>query len=121
MERFTTRFSGFEQNIPGATYVNGGVGFIEVINRLAAYEDIGYEPIELEEIITLFKEWIVANQEGRLFIIPKNIKPVNPCVGCDIGWGSISSDGKSSSCQDNCPRCRDYIKKLSEYKENDQS
>lgn len=156
MERFATsiQIKDLDAINPNLTYVNDGIDFNRVVDKLAAYEDIGYEPDELSDIVENYKrlqeaydkqklliaeyqknienrdkvftvhqlkEWTEAHKDGRLFILPKNLEPVNPCYDCDVGWGSISSNGKSSSCHDECLRRKEYIEKLLEYERNKES
>lgn len=35
----------------------------------------------------------------------------SPCLYCDIGWGSVSTDG-IKSCSDNCHKFKEYIKQI---------
>ena len=32
----------------------------------------------------------------------------NPCIGCDHGWGTISTDG-CTSCRDDCPELKRFM------------
>lgn len=34
----------------------------------------------------------------------------NPCIGCNVGWGSISSSGESTHCHTSCDRYQEFLK-----------
>ena len=53
---------------------------------------MGYEVVEDEQFREVTKMMKEANMD-------------NPCIGCDVGWGSISSAG-SMSCRDECERLK---------------
>lgn len=53
---------------------------------------MGFEVVEDEQFREVTKMMKEANMD-------------NPCIGCDVGWGSISSAG-SMSCRDECERLK---------------
>lgn len=53
---------------------------------------MGYEVLEDEQFLEVRKMMKEANMD-------------NPCIGCDVGWESISSAG-SMSCRDKCERLK---------------
>lgn len=59
-----------------------------VLNRLAYYEDL--------------------EEQGRLIIL--TVENIHPCRNCDVGWGSISSEG-CHSCYETCIRLKEYNEK----------
>lgn len=152
MERLTERIDDRDNPDCKLSVIKFGVRVDRVVDKLAAYEEIGYEPDELSDLIEnlkrllqschepkdlLFIKWVKfhgevipvtkveelleAECDGRIIILPKNPEPINPCTTCDTGWESISSNGKSESCYDTCPRREAYIKELSEYRERNKS
>ena len=60
--------------------------FGKVVERLAYYEDL--------------------EEQDRLLILQEN--NLHPCMGCDVGWGSISSEG-CTSCEETCERFKRYV------------
>lgn len=60
----------------------------KVVERLAYYEDL--------------------EEQGRL--IKLSVRDIHPCRNCDIGWGSISSEG-SDGCENYCTRLKEYNEK----------
>lgn len=99
--------------------------------RLAAYEDTGLTPQEIEQMkarmplhqwagespekmsifgvsVSRIIELTKAEKQGRLIIL--SIQDVHPCRGCDTGWGSISSEG-CTSCEETCVRLKEYNEK----------
>lgn len=62
----------------------------QVVEKLAHYEDL--------------------EEKGRLFIV--DIRDVHPCENCDVGWGSIGTEG-SDGCENYCERLKQYNVKIS--------
>ena len=60
----------------------------KVVERLAYYENL--------------------KEEGRLIIL--DAKDVYPCRNCNVGWGSISSEGVHG-CEETCIRLKQYNEK----------
>lgn len=98
------------------------------MNRLAEYENTGLTPQDIEQMkarmplhqwagespdkmsifgVTVSKimELAKAEKEGRLVIL--TIQDIHPCKNCDVGWGSISSEG-CYSCEETCVRLKEY-------------
>lgn len=59
-----------------------------IIERLAYYEDL--------------------EEQGRLLVL--TVEDVHPCRNCDVGWGSISSEG-CHTCDETCERLKKYNEK----------
>lgn len=120
-ELHTERLHYFSEYIP----------LIDAANLLAAYEDTGLTPQEIEQMkarmplhqwagespekisifgITISKimKLAKAEKEGRLVIL--SVQDIHPCRNCETGWGSISSDG-CHSCEETCIRLKEYNKK----------
>lgn len=45
-------------------------GIAPVFNRLAAYEDTGLEPEEIQDYLNATDEYVEASEEGRLIVLP---------------------------------------------------
>ena len=105
----------------------------KAIRKLAAYEDTGLTPQEIEQMkarmplhqwagetpdemsifgvpVKKIMEWVEAEKEGRLVIL--TVQDIHPCKNCYTGWGSISSDGWYG-CEETCVRLRQYNEKYS--------
>lgn len=78
--------------LPYTTYdytgIYSNVALGKAVERLAYYENL--------------------EEEGRLIIL--SVNDIHPCKSCDIGWGSISSEG-CESCHDDCERLKQYHQK----------
>ena len=61
----------------------------KVVEKLAYYENL--------------------EEQGRLIVL--DIEDAYPCKNCDIGWGSISSEGYHG-CEETCIRLKEYNEKL---------
>ena len=80
MERLTRRMCGGFGMVQGAE-LSTVTGMRNAVNRLAAYEDTGLAPEEINELLhnstgPLHKklgEWIDADRDGRLAILPCKI------------------------------------------------
>lgn len=64
---------------------------------------MGYEVVEDEHTPTHEKTHADAIENARVHLEEANMD--NPCNGCDVGWGSISSAG-IMSCRDECERLK---------------
>ena len=66
---------------------------LRVVGRIPLLQPMmGYEVLEDEQFLEVRKMMKEANMD-------------NPCIGCDVGWESISSAG-SMSCRDKCERLK---------------
>lgn len=83
MKRLTKPY----KNIENGKYINifPDCTLGEIVERLAYYEDL--------------------EEQGRLIIL--DIEDIHPCKHCDVGWGSISSEG-CKTCYDTCERLKQY-------------
>lgn len=127
---YTLFDAAFEENMNGrGTDITRMVTtFVpDAIQNLQAYEDLGFEPIEIAHMAKFYKdkhsveeieynmktaaklmEWAKYKDleaQGRLIVLSK--EDIHPCRGCITGWGSISSEG-CKSCHDNCERLAQY-------------
>ena len=117
-----------ELHTKGPHYFNEYNSLIEAANLLAEYENTGLTPKDIEQMkarmplhqwagespdkmsifgVTVSKimELAKAEKEGRLVIL--TIQDIHPCKNCDVGWGSISSEG-CYSCEETCVRLKEY-------------
>ena len=117
-----------ELHTKGPHYFSEYNSLIEAANRLAEYENTGLTPKDIEQMkarmplhqwagespdkmsifgVTVSKimELAKAEKEGRLIIL--TIQDIYPCKNCDVGWGSISSEG-CHSCEETCVRLKEY-------------
>lgn len=117
-----------ELHTKGPHYFNEYNSLIEAANLLAEYENTGLTPKDIEQMkarmplhqwagespdkmsifgVTVSKimELAKAEKEGRLVIL--TIQDIHPCKNCDVGWGSISSEG-CYSCKETCVRLKEY-------------
>lgn len=85
--RFTNRYSNGKAFIMNCALQTTN-GIEDAIEKLAEYEDL--------------------EEQGRL--IKLSIRDIHPCRNCDVGWGSISSEG-SDGCENYCTRLKEYNKK----------
>lgn len=72
-------------------------------NQEEAARLMGYEVVEDEHTPTNEKTHADAIENARVHLEEANMD--NPCNGCDVGWGSISSAG-IMSCRDECERLK---------------
>lgn len=63
-------------------------GIYQAIQKLAYYEDL--------------------EEQGRLITL--SVREIHPCRNCDVGWGSVSSEG-SDGCENYCERLKEYNEK----------
>ena len=49
-------------------------------------------------------------EQGRLIVL--TVQDIHPCRNCDVGWGSVSSDGYTG-CEETCVRLKEYNEKYS--------
>ena len=73
------------------------------------YDYDGYH--SAEDLKSLIDELIEMSQKARYclnkgILFPKDIP--NPCIGCNRGWGYISTDG-GETCQETCKDLREYL------------
>ena len=117
-----------ELHTKGPHYFSEYNSLIEAANRLTEYENTGLTPKDIEQMkarmplhqwagespdkmsifgVTVSKimELAKAEKEGRLVIL--TIQDIHPCRNCDVGWGSISSEG-CYSCEETCIRLKEY-------------
>ena len=117
-----------ELHTKGPHYFSEYNSLIEAANLLAEYENTGLTPKDIEQMkarmplhqwagespdkmsifgVTVSKimELAKAEKEGRLVIL--TIQDIHPCRNCDVGWGSISSEG-CYSCEETCVRLKEY-------------
>ena len=117
-----------ELHTKGPHYFSEYNSLIEAANLLAEYENTGLTPKDIEQMkarmplhqwagespdkmsifgVTVSKimELAKAEKEGRLIIL--TIQDIHPCRNCDVGWGSISSEG-CHSCEETCVRLKEY-------------
>lgn len=101
------------------------------IDRLGEYEDTSLTPQEIEQMkarmplhqwagesldkmsifgipVSKIIELTEAEKQGRLIVL--DVKDIHPCRNCNIGWGSISSEG-CHSCDETCERLKQYNEK----------
>lgn len=128
MERLTRRLSNGDVVAWNPLEYYNYNDFKKVLERLAAYEDTGLTPQEIEQMkarmplhqwsgespdkmsifgVTVSKimELAKAEKEGRLVIL--TIQDIHPCRNCGVGLGSISSEG-CHSCEETCVRLKEY-------------
>jgi len=58
-----------------------------------------------EAIIKKLAEYEDLEEQGRLIVL--SVEDIHPCKYCNVGWGSISSEG--------CTTCHDTCEKLEQY------
>lgn len=120
-----------ELHIERLHYFSEYIPLIDAANRLAEYEDTGLTPQEIEQMkarmplhqwagesldkmsifgvaVSKIMELAKAEKEGKLVIL--TVQDIHPCRNCDIGWGSISSEG-SDGCENYCTRLKEYNEK----------
>jgi hypothetical protein len=128
MERLTRRLSNGDVVAWNPLEYYNYNDFKKVLERLAAYEDTGLTPQEIEQMkarmplhqwagespekmsifgvpVSKIMELAKAEKEGRLVIL--TIQDIHPCRNCGVGWGSISSEG-CHSCEETCVRLKEY-------------
>lgn len=131
MERLTKRLASgaASYNYPENCYFDDGSGPDKIaqsafrqkcIERLAEYEDTDSTPELVQETAKLaiwihengldkIKEWIRADEEGRLIILDNTPRQVSPCDTCESGWGTATTTGYDS-CFNHCKRLTQYRK-----------
>lgn len=103
MERLTNR------NLPMNGYLSNSKELRDYLDRLAAYEDTGLAPEEIEDIVEMFhsyrhicagiepyrlSELVKAEKEGRITIHP----PARKCPQCHRNQLVARTDGKFYYC-----------------------
>lgn len=103
MERLTNR------NLPMNGYLSNSKELRDYLDRLAAYEDTGLAPEEIEDIVEMFhsyrhicagiepyrlSELVKAEKEGRITIHP----PARKCPQCRRNQLVARTDGKFYYC-----------------------
>lgn len=72
------------------------IGWQEIADRLAAYEDTGLEPEEITEYLNATDEYVEASEEGRLIVLPckvgDTVWQVHPsyCGARQVTYHSVS-------------------------------
>lgn len=133
MKRFTEHLEDGSTRLNIADYGEPPYPVVtnDFIRKLAEYEDTGLTPQEIEQMkarmplhqwagessdkmsifgvpVSRIIELTKAEKQGRLVVL--SIQDINPCRGCETGWGSISSEG-CTSCEETCIRLREYNEK----------
>lgn len=101
----------------------------KAIRKLAAYEDTGLTPQEIEQMkarmplhswagesadkmsifgipVSRIIELTKAEKQGRLIVL--SIQDVHPCRGCETGW-------LTTGCEETCVRLKEYNEKYIAY------
>ena len=82
---------------------NGTYGPYVVGSYLGIYPDC-----TLAQVVERLAYYENLEEEGRLIIL--STQDIHPCRNCDVGWGSISSEGVKS-CSDTCKKLKEYNEK----------
>lgn len=80
---------------------------IDVIKKLAAYEDTGLEPEQIAEYLNATDEYVRASEEGRLIVLPCK-------VGDTVYLLERFCDGSIGDCDSwvSCEECDDYKQQI---------
>lgn len=89
-----------------------------IVETLTEYEDTGLTPRQIEEIKAAIAgvsmeelvEIVKAKREGRLTIHEEAPLSNDPCIGCQVGWATLTSE-HCESCRDTCQTLKDYLER----------